>query len=109
MKKRNRDFIQKWLDEENTDTHLLIEDDGCYYEKGENVPFSGVKKVFFPKRFWEKEHKIESLHYFEDGHLIRSLGYYRNGNVAIDHTTGQYPKRFYRNGTVDERPEVNHR
>jgi hypothetical protein len=109
MEKKDRDFIQKCLDEENTDTHLLIKDDGRFYEEGCDTPFSGVRKIFFSKRFWEKEKKLKSIEYFESGNLIRYIGYYRNGNVAIDHTMGQYPTRFHRNGTIDKRPEVNHR
>lgn len=109
MKERDREFIQKCLDEEDADVNLVIKDDGRFYKAGEAISFSGVQKVFFSKRFWEKQHKIKRLEYFKDGHLIRSVGYYRNGKVAIDHTIGKYPTRFHRDGTVDESPDVNHR
>jgi hypothetical protein len=109
MEKRDRAFVQKCRDQEDADTHVLIKDDGRFYECGSNTPFSGVRNIFFSKRFWEKEKKVKYIEYFEHGELIRYIGYYRNGNVAIDHITGQYPTRYHRDGTLDKRPEVNHR
>jgi antitoxin component YwqK of YwqJK toxin-antitoxin module len=109
MKNVDRKFIQECLDREKTDIRLIIQNDGCFYEEGSDTPFSGVQTVFFPKMFWQKKYKVKRLEYFEDGKLMRSVRYYRNGQIAVDHVTGKYPKKFYRNGTPDTRPDVNHR
>ncbi len=55
MKKTEREFIDMSLEHEETDVPLLLKDDGRFYQYNCDTPFSGVRKIFFSKRFWEKK------------------------------------------------------
>ncbi len=109
MEKDDLLWLEKMIEKERVDRYLIQKDNELYYEVDSDSPFSGVQKVFFRKWFWNREKKIKTLRYFEGGEFVRYISYYRNGQVAVDHTLGRAYQKFFRDGTPDNREDVNHR